>query len=330
LTFQYPYLFLLFPLIAFLIFRAKRKGKSLAFPLTSRNFRKPQGLLWPILVPLILKALAFLLVIAALARPQTSSSQVRRTADGIDIVVALDVSQSMSIEDVDVEDQNRLDVAKETVKKFIAGRKEDRIGFVMFSGEGVTLCPPTLDYEILLETVERAEMGILKDGTAIGEALATSVNRLKDSTAKSRVVILVTDGDNNMGAIAPLTAGEIARGYGIKVYTIALGKEGAVRYPVYTNFFGIQRKSYQYTQSTINPSLLMKIAEETGGKFFRAGDADSLEKVFGDINKLEKNSIETKDRVLWQEQYQIFLAVAVVVFLLEFLLSKTFFRILPE
>ena len=330
MSFHYPYILLLFPLLCFLVFRTKRKGKSLAFPIVNRNFRKPSGLFWPILIPLVLRCLAFLFLLLALARPQSSSSQVRRITEGVDIMIALDVSQSMSIEDVDVEEKNRLDVAKDTVKKFIQGRKDDRIGFVMFSGESVTLCPPTLDYEILLDTVNQAQMNVLKDGTAIGEALATSVNRLKDSTAKSRVIILVTDGDNNMGAIAPLTAGEIATGYGIKVYTIALGKEGEVKYPETQNFFGIQRKTYRYTQSSINPTLLMKIAEETGGKFFRADDASSLERVFKEIDKQEKNKIETKDRILWEEHFQTFLLVALLLFLLEFALSKTVYRILPE
>jgi len=245
-------------------------------------------------------------------------------------MVALDVSQSMSIEDVDIDDRNRLDVAKETVKKFIGGRQDDRIGFVMFAGEGITLCPPTLDYAILLQSVEQATMGVLRDGTAIGEALALSVNRLKDSLAKSRVIILITDGDSNMGSIAPLTAGDIAAGYGIKVYSIALGKEGVVQYPDYENFMGIRRKVYRRTNSSINPALLMKISEDTGGQFYRADDTDSLSRVFGEINKLERTKVETKDRVLWEEHFQLFLLAALALFLLDFLLRMTIFRILPE
>jgi len=330
MTFQYPLLLLLIPIVLFLLVRKKRGGKSLAFPLGQRRLKKPTTLVFPLLIPLILKSVGLILLIVALARPQTSSSQIRRTTEGVDIVIALDVSLSMSIEDVDIEDQNRLDVAKDVVKKFVYGRADDRIGFVMFSGESVTLCPPTLDYAVLLQTVDQARMGVLKDGTAIGEALATSVNRLKDSTAKSRVIILVTDGDSNMGAIAPLTAGEIAKGYGIKVYSIALGKEGMVKVPEEDNFFGIKRKSYRYTQSTINPELLIKISQETKGKFFRADDQNSLERVFQEINTLEKNKIETKDRVLKNEQFQWFLGLALLFLLLEFILGKTIYRILPE
>ncbi|MGZ6290558.1 MAG: VWA domain-containing protein, partial [Bdellovibrionota bacterium] len=160
--------------------------------------------------------------------------------------------------------------------------------------------------------------------------IATSVNRLKDSAAKSRIVILITDGDNNMGSIAPLTAGDIAVGYGIKVYAIALGKEGVVNYPDTVSFFGVTKKIMRQTTSTINPSLLMKIAEETNGKFFRVEDTDAMKKVFEEINKLERNKIETKDRVLWEEHFQKFLLFAFAFLLLDMLVRATIFRILPE
>jgi Ca-activated chloride channel family protein len=332
-TFKYPLVLFLFPFIVFFLHRAFIAGtyqRVLLFPLSQRNFRPPSRRHLPSWVPFVIRCLAFLLLLVALARPQSSSSSVRRTTEGIDIMMALDVSQSMTIEDVGEDDKNRLDVAKETVKKFIAGRQDDRIGFVMFSGEGVTLCPPTLDYQILLQSVEQAVVGILRDGTAIGEALALSVNRLKDSAAKSRVVILITDGDNNMGSIAPLTAGGIAMGYGIKVYSIALGTEGMVKFPDYQNFLGIKRKVYRQTNSSINPSLLMKISEETGGQFFRAEDASSLDRVFAEINKLERTKVETKDRVLWEEHFQAYLLAALLLFLADFLLRMTLFRILPE
>lgn len=333
MTLKYPLVLLAYPILLFLLYRGLRAGayqKVLSFPLAQRNFKKPSKLLLPTWLPFLFRALAFALALFALARPQTSSSQVRRISEGIDIVVALDVSMSMTIEDVDVDDRNRLDVAKDTVKKFIHGRQDDRIGFLMFSGEAVTLCPPTLDYAVLLQSVEGATVGVLKDGTAIGEALATAVNRLKDSNAKSRIVILITDGDSNMGSIEPMDAGAIAAGYGIKVYSIALGKEGLVKYPEVQNFFGIQRKVYRQTTSTINPRLLMRISEETGGKFYRADDESSLERVFADINKLEKNQVETKDRVLWEEHFQIFLLLAFACFLADFFLRTTIFRVLPE
>jgi Ca-activated chloride channel homolog len=332
MTLKYPWVLLFLPIIIGLIYWGIRGGgyqKVIAFPLANRNFKIPPRLLFPTLIPFLVRCLAISLAIFALARPQTSSSQVRRLTDGIDIMIALDVSQSMTIEDVDVRDRNRLDVAKETVKKFIGGRQDDRIGFLMFSGEAITLCPPTLDYQILLDSVDRSDVGMLRDGTAIGEALATASNRLKDSDAKSRVVVLITDGDNNMGSIEPLDAGEIAAGYGIKVYSIALGKQGVVQYPEYQNFFGVRKKVYRQTNSTINPDLLMKISQETGGKFFRADDEDSMERVLAEIDKLEKNQVETKDRILWEEHYQLFLLASFLTFLLDLLLRVTIFRILP-
>lgn len=334
MTFRYPYLLLLAIPIALLLLAALRHPSSRAvlhFPVAHRRLKlNVRQLLLPIWFPFFLRLAGIIFLLLAVARPQTSTSHQRRLTEGIDVMVALDVSQSMTIEDVGQDDRNRLDVAKETVKKFIAGRRDDRIGFLVFSGEGITLCPPTLDYDYLLSTVEQADVNQLKDGTAIGDAIATSVNRLKTSTAKSRVVILITDGDNNMGSIAPLTAGEIATGYGVKVYAIALGTEGLVSYPDYVNFFGVTKKVHRQTTSTINPTLLMKIAEESGGKFFRAADSDSLQRVFEEIDKLERNKVETKDRVIWEEHFQKFLIVALTLFLLDLLARATVFRVLPE
>ncbi len=333
MTLKYPFFLLLFlPALFFLLLslRTRAKPKVLWFPVSQRNWKLGTHNLWPIWIPFLLKAIAFAALALVLARPQSSSSQTRRLAEGIDVMIALDVSQSMQIEDVSELDKNRLDVAKETVKKFIAGRTDDRIGFLAFSGEGITLCPPTLDYEFLLSSVDLARMNQLRDGTAIGDAIATAVNRLKESQAKTRIIILVTDGDNNMGAIAPLTAGDIAAGYGIKVYAIALGTEGIVNVPDMVNVFGVTRKVYRQTTSSINPTLLMKISEETGGKFFRATDDDSLERVFSEIDKLERNKVETKDRVLWNEHYQPFLWLALLFLLLDLILSRTIFRVLPD
>lgn len=328
---RYPFLLALIPIVLgllYLVLRARgSSAKVLLFPLAHRSLTLQSRLDWPVWVPFALRALAFALVIFALARPQSSSSQTRRTSEGIDIMIALDVSQSMMIEDVSEGDKNRLDAAKETVHKFIEGRKDDRIGFLVFSGEAVTLCPPTLDYDFLHSAVDMAQVNQLKDGTAIGDGLATSVNRLKESSAKSRIVILVTDGDNNMGAIAPLTAGDIAAGYGIKVYTIALGSQGVVRVPT-TNVFG--QKVYANIVSTMNPTLLSKIADTTGGKFYRAADDGALQRIFGEINKLERSKVEKKDRVLWDEHYQPFLLLALALFLLELVLKSTKYRVLPE
>jgi Ca-activated chloride channel family protein len=333
MSLKYPFLlFLIPPLLALLYFavRGAPVRRVLAFPLAQRNLRASPFTQASIWIPFALRALSVVLLVVALCRPQSSSSQVRRLSEGIDIMIALDVSASMRIEDTGVEDRNRLDVAKDVVKNFIAGRQDDRIGFLMFSGEAVTLCPPTLDYTVIQESVNQAQMDVLRDGTAIGDAIATSAARLKDSNAKSRVIILITDGDSNMGSIAPLTAGEIAAGYGLKVYAIALGTEGVVKVPQTMNVFGFQRKVYSTTTSSINPQLLQKIATETGGQFYRASDEDSLKRVFGEINKLERTKVETKDRVLWEEHFQPFLLFGLLFLLADLILRLTKFRVLPD
>lgn len=334
MTFRHlPLLFLIIP-VALLLLAALRNPlakAALHFPTANRKLKlSVQQLVLPIWLPFFVRLLGLALLVVAIARPQTSSSHQRRISEGVDIVIALDVSQSMTIEDVGEQNKSRIDAAKETVKKFIEGRKDDRIGFVEFSGEAITLSPPTLDYDFVLSAVDQAEVNQLKDGTAIGDGMATAVNRLKDSNAKSRVIILLTDGDNNMGAIAPLTAGDIAVGYGMKVYTIALGTEGIVNVPDYINVFGITKKVYRQTESTINPSLLVKIAEETGGKFFRVGDSDSLRKVFAEIDKLERNKVETKDKVIWEEHFQKFALFALLFLLADLLMRTTVFMVLPE
>jgi Ca-activated chloride channel homolog len=328
MSFRYPWLLLFAPLAVWLLYlalRARSSAKVLYFPLAHRQLSLSSSLRLPVWVPFGLRALAFLLAVMALARPQTSSSHTQRTSEGIDIMVAFDVSQSMLIQDMGR--RNRLDTAKETVHKFIDGRKDDRIGFSVFSGEAITLCPPTLDYEFLHSAVDLADVNQLRDGTAIGDGLATAVNRLKESSAKSRIVILITDGDNNMGAIAPLTAGDIALGYGIKVYGIALGTEGVVSIPTKDQF---GRQVMHQVVSSINPSLLMKISDSTGGKFYRAADPNSLQRVFADIDKLERSKVEKKDRVLYTEHFQPLLLLALVLFVADLLLRSTIFRVLPE
>lgn len=326
---HYPLLLALIPVVVWLLLLAL-KGRSalkvLHFPIAHRHLSLGSHLRMPVWLPFTLRTLAFALAIVALARPQTSSSQTKRTSEGIDIMFAFDVSQSMLIQDMGG-GRNRLNTAKETVHRFIEGRKDDRIGFSVFSGEAITLCPPTLDYEFLHSAVNLADVNQLRDGTAIGDGLATALNRLKDSTAKSRVVILITDGDNNMGAIAPLTAGDIAVGYGVKVYTIALGSEGVVNIPTKDQF---GRQVVAQVVSTINPALLMKIADATGGKFYRANDPGSLKLIFNDIDKLERSKVEKKDRVSYQEYFQPFLLLALLLFFMDLALRSTVFRVLPE
>jgi Ca-activated chloride channel homolog len=332
MSLRYPELFLLLLGIAPMLWFAYRRGSnrsSIQFPLSHRQMPwQSQSLRSREIAKLLVRILIFGFILFALARPQSTSSIFKRSAEGIDIMLTLDVSKSMSIEDFG--NSNRLDLAKKTLKKFVNGRKDDRIGFVMFSGESVTLCPPTLDYTILQQTIDRANMDTLKDGTAIGDGMANAVGRLKESTAKSKVVILITDGDNNMGSIAPLTAGSLAQGYGIKVYTIALGREGIVNMPVYEDFFGQIRKSYQQVNSTINPELLQKISKETGGKFFRATEREDLGEIFQSIDRLEKNTIQKKEKIQWSEEFQFPLLLGIALLVLEFILTKTYLRVLPN
>lgn len=283
----------------------------------------------PRLPPLLIYAVACAFFIIALARPQTSYSKVKRNVEGIDIMMVLDLSASMRIEDF--RDQNRLETARPIIHKFIEGRPTDRIGFQIFSGEAVTMVPPTLDHSIVLQALRNAEIGDLKDGTAIGDALATAVGRMKESTAKSKVIILLTDGDSNVGAVDPLTAGELAKGFGLKVYTIAIGREGRVAMPfVQKDIFGRQVKTYQYFDSSINPELLRKIASETGGKFYRVeDDVEVFRSVFADIDKLERYKIETTEQVKYNEKFMPYLWTGVALFLLAFVMQHLVIRVYP-
>lgn len=243
-------------------------------------------------------------------------------------MLVLDVSGSMTIEDLGA--RSRIDIAKETMQNFIKGRENDRIGFVMFSGEPLTLSPPTLDYGLLLKAVGEADVGILKDGTAIGDGLALAVNHLRNSKAKSRVVVLMTDGDNNLGQVDPGTAGELAAGYGIRVYTIAIGREGRVKMPIKQKGpFGNTIVTYQWFDNALNPELLQEIAKVTNGKFYRVSDEGTLQGVFKEIDQLEKSEIKTTEKVKYDEAFEKPLKVGVAALVLEQALARSWWRILP-
>jgi Ca-activated chloride channel family protein len=287
--------------------------------ISSRNPLK--FLLW-------MKYIGLAFVILAMARPQSSFRQMERNTSGIDIMLILDVSASMNIEDL--ADRSRMDVAKDTIENFIRGRQNDRIGFVMFSGEPLTMAPPTLDYGLLLRALHQANSGILKDGTGIGDGLALGVSHLKSSKAKSRVIILLTDGDNNVGQVDPATAGELALGFGIRVYTIAIGREGRVKMPVrHKGLFGNTITSYQWFDNALNPELLQRIAKMTHGKFYRVTDESALGSVFQEIDQLEKSDIKTKEKVKYEEQFQWPLKFGALVLIAEQILSRTWWRFLP-
>ncbi|MFZ9595224.1 MAG: VWA domain-containing protein [Bdellovibrionia bacterium] len=282
----------------------------------------------PLRAMLFLKYLGICFFIFALARPQRSWVQTERTVSGVDIVMLLDVSASMTIEDL--AERARIDVAKDTMESFIQGRQNDRLGFVVFSGEPLTLVPPTLDYGLLLNALHQVTLGILKDGTGIGDGLSLAISHLKSSQAKSRVVILLTDGDNNVGQVDPATAGELAKGFGIRVYTIAIGREGKVRMPIrHAGPFGNPVTTYQWFDNALNPELLKKIAEMSGGKFYRVTDENTLEAVFKEIDQLEKSEIKATQKVNYDEAFQTPLKLGLLTLLLQQLLERGWWRFLP-
>ncbi len=241
------------------------------------------------------------------------------TTEGIDIVLATDISGSMLAEDFR---PNRIEAAKRVVSDFVSGRPNDRIALVIFSGESFTQCPLTLDHAVLLNLLKDVRSGMVEDGTAIGMGLATSVSRLKDSKAKSRVIILLTDGVNNRGFIDPLTAAGIAQSFGIRVYTIGVGTIGTAPYPVQTPF-GVQ---YQNVPVEIDEALLMKIAVQTGGQYFRATDNKKLKAIYDEIDRLEKTKIEVTQFRRHSEEFYATAGLAGLLLLLELLLSHTVFR----
>jgi Ca-activated chloride channel family protein len=277
---------------------------------------------------LALKYLSLALVVLSLARPQSSYRQTERTVSGLDIMMVMDFSASMNIEDM--AERPRLDVAKEVMENFIKGRQNDRIGFVIFSGEPLTLAPPTLDYGLVLRSLRDAQIGVLRDGTAIGDGLSLAVNRLRNSTAKSKVIILLTDGDNNVGQVDPATAGELAAGFGIRVYTMAIGTEGRVKLPIRNKgMFGNVTTTYQWFDNALNPELLRQIADRTGGKFYRVTDLPTLENVFKEIDQLEKTEVKSTEKVKYDEIFSRPLKLGLLLMLVEQLLERGWWRILP-
>ncbi len=270
----------------------------------------------------VLRIFALALIIIALARPQSSSSRKTVKTEGIDICLAMDISGSMLAEDFK---PNRLDASKKTAIKFIENREDDRIGLVVFSAKSFTQCPITIDHDVLKNLFSGIKSGMIEDGTAIGMGLATAVDRLKDSKAPSKVIILLTDGINNTGLIAPLTAAEIAKNYKIRVYTIGVGTRGKAPYPMQTPF-GIR---YVNVDVEIDEGLLKNISGITGGKYFRATNNKALENIYDEIDKMEKHKIDESIFRRYTEEYLPFAIGAMVLLLLEILLRIFVFRKIP-
>ena len=270
----------------------------------------------------VLRTLAIVLLTIALARPQSTSKGENVSTEGIDIILVNDISGSMLAEDFH---PNRIEAAKKTAVDFIDGRPTDRIGLVIFSGESFTQCPLTLDHGVLKTLLSEIKSGMIDDGTAIGMGLATAVSRLKESKAKSRVIVLLTDGINNKGFIDPLTAAGIAQQFGIRVYTIGVGTVGMAPYPVQTQF-GTQ---YQNVPVEIDEKLLQQIADQTGGKYYRATDNKKLKAIYDEIDRLEKTKIEVTQYRHHKEEYYTAAMFAGLFLLLELILSQTIFRKIP-
>ena len=269
-----------------------------------------------------LKILAVAAVIIALARPRTTGVTTKTKKNrGIDIVMAVDVSASMLAKDLK---PNRLEALKRVAAQFINGRPNDRFGIVVYAGESYTQVPLTSDKTVVQSMLKKLKYGQINQGTAIGMGLATAVNRLKDSKAKGKVIILLTDGVNNQGAIDPKTATELAKTFGIKVYTIGLGTNGEAQSPVSINRDG--SFNYQYMKVEIDEDLLKSIAEETGGKYFRATDNNKLKAIYNEINKLEKTEIETFKYYNYDEYYRTFIWLALALLVGEFILQRTLFK----
>ncbi|MDG1433148.1 MAG: VWA domain-containing protein [Saprospiraceae bacterium] len=276
-----------------------------------------------VLLP-ILRALTVVTLFIAMARPQLTLQEEEITADGVDIMMVMDLSSSMLAQDFT---PDRLEVSKDVAADFIDKRKYDRIGLAVFSGEAFTQCPLTTDHRILKEFLDGLQCGILQDGTAIGMGLSTAVNRLKDSEAKSKIVILLTDGDNNAGYIKPITAGEIARELDVKVYTIGIGSKGAARTPIRRRSNG----DYVYGMSQVNfdEDLLRELSKMTGGQYFRAVSKEGLEEIYQIIDQLEKTKIDVTTIKRYSEEFYLFALLGIIFLVLEVLLRYTIFRTIP-
>jgi len=261
-------------------------------------------------------------VVVALMRPQSSTSRKDISVEGIDIVLANDLSGSMLAEDFK---PNRLEAAKKVAGEFISNRPNDKIGLVIFAGEAFTQCPLTTDHAVLQELLGKLDEGALEDGTAIGDGLATAVNRIKESKAVSRVIILLTDGVNNRGSIDPLSAAEIAKLYKIRVYTIGVGTRGMAPYPFKTPF-GVQ---YQNIQVEIDEGLMQKISDMTGGKYFRATGNAKLMEIYKEIDKMEKSKIDVMEFRKKYEEFFPLALLALIIFALELILRNTILRTTP-
>jgi len=313
---EYFWLLLLLPFyVGYYVWKwVKTKESALLFSSISKLDGVSSGYrVWLSRATLLLYAVAFTLFVFSLARPQSQNTTVERNAEGIDIVISLDISSSMLAEDIQ---PNRLVASKELAADFIDKRISDRIGINVFARESFTVVPPTLDYSLVKSMLETVDLGMVRDGTAIGMGIATAVNRLRDSKAESKVIILLTDGMNNSGEIDPITAGEIADTYGIRIYTVGIGSRGTAPYPVDDPIFG---RRYQNVEVNIDEEMLQQISQQTGGRYWRATDLEQYTEIYQEIDRLEQSEIEEITYVDYEDLYFNYLLSGLLFLLIAFI-----------
>lgn len=317
-------LWVLLPMIAYYIYRLRQGRATMQISTVAGLRHLSRGVKYYLRhLPFVLRCLAVALLIVALARPQSTSSNTSNTSEGIDIVLALDISGSMLARDFQ---PDRISAAKEMAAQFIMDRPTDRIGLVVFAGESFTQSPLTTDKASLVNILGGVESGIIEDGTAIGNGLGTAINRLRESSAKSKVIILLTDGVNNSGQIAPLTAADIAQKLGLRVYTIGVGSQGTAPYPAIDMWGNI---TYTPMKVEIDEKMLTEIANKTGGQYFRATDNEKLRAIYHEINQLERSRVEVENVTHYYERFTLFALLALLLLVVECFVRRIWLRQIP-
>jgi len=322
----YFFLLILVPLLILWYIFVRKRGKRFIFYSSKQLIKDANGTVKAFFIKSLfyIKMVVLILFILALTRPQILNYYDKENRKGIDILITLDISGSMA--SIDFKPKNRLEVAKEVISNFIQKRSTDRLGLVIFAGTSYTRCPLTIDYDILKYFLEGTAIGELEDGTAIGMALATSVNRIRYSKSRTKILILLTDGVNNRGEIDPRDAAQIAKDFNVKVYTIGVGTRGKAPYPVRDSF---GRQQYMMVDVQIDEALLKEIANKTGGLYFRATDKDSLHQIFTEIDRWEKTEITTKRYYNARDLFIYFIIAALAILLATEFAKRTFLRTLP-
>jgi len=329
--FKTPLVLIFIPVLLAVWYFYQRRRTSSSFRFSSLSLMSQLETTWRLrwsFVPWILRVLVLVLLLIALAGPRKLLAQSKLTSEGIDIVLALDVSGSMSAEDYVINTQriSRLDIIKQTVEKFIEERNDDRIALIVFGSQAYTVCPLTTDHDWLLENLRQVRVGLIQDATAIGSGIATSLLRLKNSRAQSKIIVLLTDGVNNSGKIQPLDAAKMAQALGVKIYTIGAGTKGIVPFPV-TDQLG--NHYYENAQFDLDEDTLKKIAVITGGEYFRAADTESLRHIYSEIDKLEKTKIDQKGYKQYEPLFGFFVIAAMVLLAVEIILTNSLFLKIP-